>query len=632
MQNKFGLKDFILLVLVLIIGVSLWLSMVQNDRKWVELQRAMNRMEEINSQLVNIDRRLERGVAMAAPSGGTASAGGPTSSNFKDESWARPGAPIQWFQNFAHAHSAQAQPGFREGGEFTEIFEAQMNKITAILGEDSYSRRVMDVVCDTLAEYNRETLKLQGTLADAWQLDPKGLWLRVRLREGVRFSDGKPVTAEDVRYTFHDFIMNPQLETESLRSIMRRIAKVEPISERVVEFTFTEADAFNLQNAVGFYILPKHFYSQFTPSQINQSTGLLMGSGPMKLRDLDPQNQWTPGTDIVLVRNDQYWGPRPALAGMRFKSITDELARLTAYRNGEGDMILPTAPQFVKITSEEKDWDKSNHSLKWTNMRSGYSFIAWQCGERNGKLTPFHDRRVRLAMTHLLDRKAMIRDIWAGIGELGIADRSYGPTAPPGVEPWPYDPEKGKALLAEAGWKDRNGDGILEDEKGQEFTFEFTRSSGGQIAERIGKFVVDQYARAGIRVTQRAVDWSQFDQILKTRDFDALTMAWSASAPESDPTQIWSSASIENQGHNFIQWRHPEQDKLINAIRAELDAEKRIVLFQQFNRLLHEEQPYTFVRVPPWLRFVKKDFGNVRAYPAGIDPVEFFQVRPERGM
>lgn len=665
MQNRFGLKDFVVVVLLLAVGVSVWLGMVSNDRKWKRFLQQAEKLGTIEQQSIQTDRRVESqartsaamfdevkdrleaiearlqaGVLAVTPGeGGGLASDGRTGDRetprpargARDTSWARPGVEIAWFTEYGLANDPRNAPGFREGGEFTEIFEAQMVKITAVLAEDTYARRVADLVCESLAEYNSKTLRLEGALAEAWQMDPKGLWLRVKIRDVARFSDGQPVTAEDVRWTFHEYIMNPELETESLRSILGRIEKVEVVSERVVEFTFTQPDAYNMANALGFYVLPKHFYSRFTPSQINQSTGLLMGSGPFRLRELDPSNQWTPGRDVVLVRNEQYWGPRPALAGMRFRSIQDELARLTAYRNGEGDMIMPSSPQFVAVTAES-GWNDRNYSLKWVNMRSGYSFIGWQTGPRNGRLTPFHDRRVRLAMTMLLDREAMIRDIWAGIGEVAVGANNVGPARDPSIKPWPFDPDRAKQLLSEAGWRDRNGDGILENERGEPFTFEFTRSSGGQISERIGKFVVDSYARAGIRVTQRAVDWSQFDQILKTRDFDAITMGWSASAPESDLTQIWHTASIERQGHNFIQWRHPDQDRLIEAIRSELDFDRRMKLFHEFGRLLHEEQPYTFVRVPPWLRFIKKDYGNVHTYETGLETREFFRATPERGM
>ncbi|MGA1077151.1 MAG: hypothetical protein ACO307_18805, partial [Ilumatobacteraceae bacterium] len=226
---------------------------------------------------------------------------------------------------------------------------------------------------------------------------------------------------------------------------------------------------------------------------------------------------------------------------------------------------------------EEGDWEDENWSLQWVNMRSGYSFIAWQCGPRQGRLTPFHDERVRQGMTMILDRERMIRDIWDGID-------------------------------------------------GQEFQFELTMSTGGEIGEQITSYVRNQCTRAGIRCSIRLVDWSIFADLLKQRDFDALMMGWSASAPESDPRQIWHSESILDQGDNFIQWSNEDADSLIDRIRATLDTGERMDLWHEFHSVVHESQPYTFIRVSPWLRFVKGDIGNVNTYKAGLDRTEFFRA------
>ncbi len=624
MQNKFGLKDFVLLVAIAIVGVLVFSAMWQEDRRWQRVQAMEEQVTSLQRQVSGVESRiravqdqLESGV-VAIGAGGAAPG---QASATRDESWARPGVPIQWQPAFELANDPRNLPDVSLGGEFLEVFEAQPSKLTAILGEDTYSRRVLDLVCDSLAAYDPETLKLEGVLAEAWQYDPDGYWLRVRIRDHVRFSDGAPVTAEDVRWTFHDYINNPELETASLRSIMNRLERVEVLGDKVCEFHFTQPDAYNLQTALGFSILPKHIYSEYTPQQINEHTALLFGSGPFKLRDLD----WAPGQDIVLIRNEQYWGPKPTLDRMRFRTIEDEQARLTSLINRETDMILPSSKQFVDRQSDPT-WPERYHSLKWINMRSGYGFIGWQCGPRNGRLTPFHDKRVRLAMTHMLDREAMIRDIYEGIGEVAVGPNNPpSPAAAPEITPWPYDLNRARDLLREAGWWDRDSDGILENEDGVEFTFEFTRASGGQTAERMQKYIVDQCAKMGIRCTPRVVDWALYDQILKTRDFDAIVLGWSASAPESDPSQIWHTDSIQNQGHNFIQW-DAGQDQHIEAIRGTLDADERMKHFHEFHRLVHEEQPYTFVRVAPWLRFVDREFENVHTYPSGLETREFMFV------
>jgi peptide/nickel transport system substrate-binding protein len=487
-------------------------------------------------------------------------------------------------------------------------------------------------VCEWLGAFDPETLKLERKLADAWQIDPEGLWIRAHINPRARFSDGQPVTAEDVRWTYMDFIANPLIEAERSRSTQDNLKGVEVIDERTVEFTFKAPLFTNVLVAFGNPILPKHYYSRFEPSQINQATGLIMGSGAFRIERLpsgpgDLASQWTPPADIVLVRNEQYWAEKPPLERMRFRTVKDELGRLVAYRNGEGSMMLPSSPQFNKVLAEDPGFEKSSYALKWTNMRCGYSFIAWQCGPRNGKPTPFRDVRVRRAMTMLLDRERMIRDIWDGIGI--VAKGPVNPESPgsdPDLKPLPFDPDAAKRLLAEAGWQDRNGDGVLEDAKGDRFEFEYTYATGGEIAERLARFVKDSYAKAGIVVKTRPVDWSRYQELLKLRDFDAITMGWGATAPESDPRQIFHSDSIREGGDNFVQWRSERADALIEKGRRTMDEEARMAVWREFEACVAEEQPYTFVRVAPWLRFVKREFGNVRTYKTGLEPQEFFRL------
>lgn len=620
MNNRFGLKDFFQIVLLLAVLVLVWLSMLQRDREWV-LQRDM--LEKLGA----IEKKLASGVVASGPVRPSAQ----QSETSRDESWARPGVKIEWQKPWDFATDPRTQPGFAEGGEFTEIFEAQPPKVTPNIASDVYGRRVIDRVCDTLGAYDPQTLEFRGVLAAAWQQDPAGLWIRVRLRDGLRFSDGEPLTAEDVRWTFDDYIFNPSMETERVRATLDQIEDVKVIDPRTVEFTFNRSLSFNLTYTLGNYVLPKHYYSKLQPSQINSATGLLVGSGPFKLERLDVENQWTPGQDLVLVRNENFWGPRPPLDRMRFKVVADSTSRLAAYQSDEGDMITPTSPQFVKKT-KEAGWDTLNFSPRWVNMRSGYSFIVWNEGKNSGRQTPFADKRVRQAMTLCLDRERMIKDIWEGVGEV-----SQGPVNPESpvfasdIKPWPFDPTKGKALLAEAGWQDRNGDGILENEKGDRFEFEFTRSGSDEISERISTFIKDSYARVGIVMIVKPIDWAAMSDILKARSFDALTMAWSASAPESDPRQIFHSESIKEGGDNFAQWNSPAADKAIDGIRTTIDFEARRKVWHEFQAVIHEEQPYTFIRVAPWLRFVKKSIGNVETYKSGLEPWEFFRAAPAAG-
>jgi peptide/nickel transport system substrate-binding protein len=684
MQNRFGFKDGLFFVLLILIGVLIVVGMYGNDRVFSKLQAVDNKIGELEGAMASAQhqgaastdvealraelnsireaiasRPITVHVTGVAASGAattpavieetpTTTSGPPpvvtdqptatTENASRKDDWARPGYEIAWQKPWAFSTNPKDVPGFETGGEFTEIIGAQPPRITPYLSGDVYGRRVLDQVMEPLAGYDPETLETRGILADAWQLDPDGLWLRVHVNPSARFSDGMPVTSEDVRWTVEDFIKNERIEAERSRSTLDMIEKVDVIDGHTVEFVFNKSVFTNLDYTLGIYVLPKHFYASLEESAINQSTGLLMGSGPFRLETINPDDQWSPGEDIKIVRNARYWGAESApLDSMRFKVIKEATAALVGYRNGDGDMMTPSSTQYDELRSNT-NFLADNAIYKWVNMRSGYSFIGWQCGRRgaspDGKWTPFHDKRVRRAMTMTLNREDMIRDIWAGVGVVSTGPNSpSSPSSDPDITPWPYDLDGARALLKEAGWEDADGDGILEyqkdDEffaKGTPFKFEFTITNSGETSERIISYLVSQCGEVGIVCVPRVVDWSFYADMLKRRDFDSMIMAWSASSPESDPRQIWHQSSIQDQGDNFIQWDNTEASDLIDKGRTTMDREERMMVWHDFHAAVHEDQPYTFLRVSPWIRMIKRDVGNVQTYPAGLSPGEFFRL------
>jgi len=616
-DNRFGFKDFVLLVLLLGVGVSVWLSMVQEDRRWREVREIAGAVREQGRLLAELGRQPGSVGAGSLPGPGSAPG---------DDSWARPGVPITRPGDWTYASDPENNPDYPDfafGGTLTELIEGQPAKLTPYVYNDAfYARIVEEVVCEQLAMFDPGTLELRGVLADAWQEDPNGLWLRVRVRDGARFSDGEPVTAEDVRWTFMDFVFNPEIEAEAFRSQMNQVKSVTVVGEKVVEFEFHKPRYNNISAALRNPILPKRFYSRFTPSQINQATGLLMGSGPYRFQGVDIDNQWRPGQVIELVRNERYWGRRPPVDRLRYRFIADNTARLTEFENGGGDIMRATADQYSR-KSQEPAFLEKNRALAWTNMKSGYAFIAWNCGQRNGRDTPFSDKRVRQAMTLMIDRERVNRDFYSGVAT--VCAGPFPPSqADPDLKPWPYDLDRARTLLTEAGWIDRDGDGQIENERGDRFVYEFTYTSGNSIGAKLAKYLADQGAALGIRVTPRVVDWSALDAIRNARDFDSLTQAWAWSGPEDDPFQILHSSQIANQGDNWTQWSSAEGDRLIEAGRSSIDPAQRRPIWRRFQALIHEEQPYTFLLNVPWIRFVSNRVRNVHPYPVSFDRREMY--------
>ncbi len=627
MQNRFGLKDFILLVLVAAVGIIGILALFQDDRRWGETRKLDTKLTQIERQLARMEDTLSRGVAVR--SGGASPDADPAT---RDTSWARPGVEIAWWPEPELFSDPTQFEDFAPGGVFTEVFEGQPPTITPYRYADVYGRRVVDIVVGSLGRHHPETLEPIGRLAEAWQYDPNGLWFRAKIHDQARYSDGEPVTADDFVFTFDDIVFNPEIESDRFRSTLTNVEAVTAVSDKVVEFAFKEPVFSNFEAAITFRVIPRHVYGELTPTQINESTGLLMGSGPFKLETFDIDDQWKPGETLRLVRNEAYWGRRPALDGLNFNVIRDSLARLTAYTNGDGDMIRPIPKQFDALTDDDEFLGK--HDMhRWFNMRGGYSFVAWQCGPRNGKeLTPFHDPRVRLAMTHMFDQERIRRDIGKGLlrDANGPFSRSTN-QANPDIESWPYDEAEAKRLLAEAGWTDTDGDDILENAAGDEFRWEIKFGQGSEGTLQMVTYLKDQCAKLGIICELAPIEWAILADTLNKRDFDAITFAWSASVPESDPRQIWHSSQIDGQGDNFIQWRNPDADRLIIGGRTTIDEDARMKQWHQLHSVMHEDQPYTFISETPWLRFVNKRIGNFTPYKTGFEYGELYVRAPRSG-
>ena len=635
MNNRWTVKDFVLLIMVGLIGLGVFLSMVQRDRLWDQNERVQGDIKALASQVSSLQRTVESRAPERAParpagagsSGPVAPLPAPTSGAARDESWARPGVPVVWSRDSLFETDPNRDAQFAEGGEMTIIFEGRPAVITPYRYGDTYGRYVNDEIVETLGRYAPMSLRLEHTLAEAWQVDPQGMWLRVKIRAQARFSDGHDLGAEDVKFTYHDFIWNSEIQADRFRGQYFAPETVEVISPKVVEFRFKQSRYDNISQALTMPIVPKHFYASLTPAQINNSTGLVMGSGPYRMERMNPQDQWTPPDDIVLVRNENYWGQRPAIDKLRYKIIQDSKSRFTSFTNGEADMARPTTPQFDSVL-DDTTFNRTNRAVKWFNVQGGWSFIAWQNGKRSGqRLTPFADPRVRRAMTHLIDRERIVRDIYNGSAR--VATGPFGtvtPMAAPDVKPLPYQPDEARRLLTEAGWIDRNNDGVLENESGTRFVFQLTYSQGSETTAQTVTYVKDQCAKFGIICELDPIDWSLTQSRLDRRDFDAMTFAWSASVPEPNPTQLWSIKSIEGTGDNFAQWRNEQADEAIKQAEKTLDDAERAKGWHEFHRLWHQDQPYTPLAELPWLRLVSRRVGNFQAYNSGIKVPEFFLI------
>ncbi len=596
------------------------LLMVQIDRQWQRMGE-MTRILQEQAEDIRRTRGLLRDLEQRMRSGQVA----PLVAGELPNSSATPDA-------FERARRAAERPDYASGDWLMLAFGTGLRTITPLVSSDAYASEVQNYVLESLLTRDPDTLEWRGLLAEAWEVSPDGMVITFQLRRDLNFSDGQPLTAHDVAFTF-SFIMDETIAAPRSRAYLSRIEQVTALDDYRVEFRFAEPYFNSLQLAATLEVLPAHFYRQFLddPRTFNESRGLLLGSGPYRLSD--PQG-WTPDQGRVeLERNPRYWGPvDPPFDRIVWRVIENDSARLTTFRNQEIDLYGARPREYQRLLDDDALMQRSHH-FTYMSPTAGYSYIAWN-QQRRGEPTRFADRRVRLAMGYLTDVERVIEEVMLGYAERAVSP--FGPRSPqhdPANQLLPFDLERAKALLAEAGYRDRNGDGILQGEDGRNFEFELTFFQDNEDTRRMVLFLRDLYARAGIVMRPRPTEWSVMLENLRQKDFDAITLGWT-SGIEIDIFQMFHSSQNVEGGDNFMSHHDPELDRLIDTARAEVNEELRMALWHQAEARLVAEQPYTFLFRRHTLAFMDQRIANLEQTALGINlmavPVEVYIPAPQQ--
>jgi peptide/nickel transport system substrate-binding protein len=615
MENRFGIKDLFLFVLLFAIIGLIALCLVQYDRQWAQITQLKDQTSSLTNDLTSIRRLiadLPRGpvVVQANPSTqqGTGNAGQAT-------------APAAAGDPFAAIKAAEQMPGFARGDWLVENFGTNIGKITPFISTDVYGTIVQCRVTEPLAARDPVTLEYVPMLATNWEKSADGKTIAFNLRPGVTFSDGKPFTAEDVVFTF-DLIMNKDIDAPRTRSYLSHLESVKAEGELRVVFKFKEFIFNTFETVSGTGILPKHFYGRFMKEtrEYNENPGLLMGTGPYRMATPDG---WRPGQPIELFRNERYWGTPPAFDKLVYREVKDDVVQETMFRNRETDRFAATPEQFIKLRDDPQITARSTHHEFYSPL-GGYTYIGWNQQRKQGdasRPTPFADKRVRQAMTMLIDRERLAREIYYGFAQPATGPFGYGtPQSDPDIKPWPYDVEAAKAKLAEAGYSDKNGDGLIEGPDGKPFGFTLSYPSGNPFTDRIVLFIKDSFAKSGVQVKLDAVDWPIFIKKLENRDFEASTLGWTTSI-ETDCNQIFHSSQMKDNGDNVISYSSPECDAAIDRARATVDDAERMKRWREVHKIIAEDQPYTFLLNRQSLQFIDSRIQNVGKSKMGLNYV-----------
>ncbi len=469
-----------------------------------------------------------------------------------------------------------------------------------VLAGDSASHEVAGLIFNGLVKYDTD-LKIIGDLAESWEVSDDGLTITFRLRKGVRWTDGVEFTADDVMFGYRTII--DEKTPTAYKEDFLQVRKAEVLDRYTFRVTYREPFAPALSTWGNLPVLPRHLLEgkDITKSALGRNP---VGLGPFKLK------QWVPGQKLVLTANRDYFEGRPYLDYYIYRVIPDQATMFMELRAGGVDLMGLTPIQYSKQT------DTRFYRENFQKFR--YPVFAYTYLGFNLKHPFLKDINVRRAIAYAIDKEEIIDVVLFGLGS--VATGPYVPgTWPynPDVRKYEYNPEKAKELLRASGWKDSDGDGIL-DKDGTPLEFTILTNMGNSLRERTAAIIQWRLKQVGIKVNIRILEWSTFiNEFIDKRSFEAVILGWSIGL-DPDQYDIWHSSKTGEKEFNFVSYSNKEVDRLLEAGRRTFDIEKRKKAYFRIQEILAEEVPYVFLYVPDALTIVHKRFRGIKPSPIGI--------------
>jgi peptide/nickel transport system substrate-binding protein len=429
---------------------------------------------------------------------------------------------------------------------------------------DANSVRIGALIYNSLVRAD-ENSRLQPELAESWRMLDDRTYI-FDLRKDARFHNGRPLTGEDVKFTYES-ILEPKNRSPK-RGLIKPLEAVEALGAYRLRFRLSMPHA--------------PFLEQFTfgivPAGSKEAASSAMpppGSGPFSLESIDP------GEKVTLKANPSYWEGNPSVAGLTFKVIPDAMVRVLEFKKGDIDFLQND------LEPDMLPWLKKNTDAA-IGIHQGTTF---QYIGVNLTHPILKEQKVRQALALAIDRDRIISHLLKDTGApasglLSPLNWAFDET----VAHWPFDPQKAKRLLDEAGFSDPDGDGPL-----ARFRVSF-KTTNIDLRRRIAEALKDQLARVGIDLEIRAYEWGTFYSDVKKGNFHLFSLAWVGVMDPDIYYQIFHSRSAPPNGDNRGRYNNRALDRLLEKGRTTTDMAERKRIYRQVQKVLAEELPY----IPLW--------------------------------
>ncbi len=455
-----------------------------------------------------------------------------------------------------------------------------------IRSTDAVASNVQSYILESLLTRNIDTYEWEAYLAEKWKVSKDHKYFTFTLRKNAKWPDGKPVTAKDVAFSFKAY-KDPSFGGAHHMPYYESIESAEVLTPYQVRFKAHRKYFNNFSILAGLSIIPEHIYKD----KNKKFTRILPGSGPYLLK------QYIKSKHIILSQNPHWWGRKIKPNTYRikqivFKFIQDESDQLIRMQAGDLDYLGLSAEAYEKKTNKPP-WGISIIKKQIKNKQSsGYNYIGW-----NLTNPLFQNRYTRKALAHLMNRELMNQKFNYGKKSLATGPwYSWSDYADPSIAPINFNPATARDLLSKAGWTDTDKNGVLDKViNGQKTEFRFTLIYPHKDSEKYFTIYQQDLKKNGIDMSLRFMDWSAFLKLITEKKFTAMSLGWSGGGIDVDPKQIWHSQSSRKGGSNFISYKNPTVDRLIEKGRMEMNRNKRILLFKKVYRLVAEDYPYLFM-------------------------------------
>ncbi len=475
--------------------------------------------------------------------------------------------------------------------------------LNAVLQSSVPEAQVLQYVQRNLFDFD-EKLVVRPGLASGMEVSADGREYIVTLRPEAIWEDGRPVTAADAVFTIRR-VADAAVPSPVFKTLFEDLESVEALDARRFRARFRSPYAFRAMAFV-LPVLPEHAFlgKEFLSADVNRAP---LANGPYRVV------AWRAGEAVELERNPRYWGERGRFDRVVFRILPDNTTAFRLLATGELDED--------QIDATLKARAESDPGFASCCRLVEFYTLDWSYVALNNRSPFFADARVRRALTMLTDRAEAARKLYRGSAR--VISGPWAPDSPAydkSVDPLPFDPAGAKALLAEAGWKDSDGDGTL-DREGREFSFELLIPAGFETGRQVAEMLAAELSRAGVNAAVRTMEWAAFVERVDAGQFEAASLAWSAVDPNPDPYPYWHSSQCPPNGLNAGCYRSADADRLMTEARAELDGGRRDAIYHRLHRLLRDDAPVIFLVNSTQKFGFGRDVQGVTTSPLGLSGI-----------